>query len=864
MKNKLLTRSLGIGALFFVSVLSAQDTETIIRDYIAKEASFKEASNNLDFKILNENNSQSLKSNIVDIQQYYNGLPIYKALGKVVIQSGKVLTLQNNFEKKTYASDYKNKHSVLGAFRSMMDNLGLASESYQLVDASDAKETQGIKNVFNETYYAFNENDKLVPAQLFFVDDSANNAFWSVLVNLENNQIIEKYNMVISCSFDHDHAGDFTDGNIADFNNSSLSELKVKALGFSKAEVGDASYNVFKLPIEAPTFGAREIVSNPWDLSASPLGWHSTTNKNYTNTQGNNVHAYFDNVGNNSSNPADDVDGGANRIFDFPYTQGLTVSAYDNKQSSITNLFYMNNMMHDIFYKFGFTESARNYQVDNFGKGGLGNDPVKAEAFDGSGYNNANFNPGRDGFSTGSRMQMYLWNVGQVGVKQKLYYNSPQDAVTRPGVNAGRAVFGKQVLAVPITGDVVVASDITGCSKITNDLKGKIGLVSHVNTCNYITKVKNLQDAGATGVIIYRTDVGTPVDMGDASQGTSGVLIPSIMIGKSEGDYLLDQVKNGVVVNVSLKDLAYGYRNSSFDNAVIAHEYGHGISNRMTGQGFGCLSNQEQMGEGWSDFFGLMVTNRPGFTSTTARGMGTYSNGQGTTGQGIRTYRYTTDMSANPFTYASTNSTGGQAHAVGQIWATMLWDLHWKMAEKYGYNYDVTADPNSGSAKALQLVMDGLKLQPCNPDFVSGRNAILQADALKGGVDECLIWEVFAKRGLGLTASSGSPSNISDQVENFDLPEKCKLAINEVSKDKAYNVYPNPAKGEFFIKGKPTLSLDKVKVEILDVSGKLVKSFERNKNAIDAISTRGMAKGVYIISITEGGKPIQADKLIVE
>jgi hypothetical protein len=52
----------------------------------------------------------------------------------------------------------------------------------------------------------------------------------------------------------------------------------------------------------------------------------------------------------------------------------------------------MNNKMHDIFYKFGFTESARNYQTNNFGRGGMQGDAVRAEAFDGSGLNNANFN----------------------------------------------------------------------------------------------------------------------------------------------------------------------------------------------------------------------------------------------------------------------------------------------------------------------------------------------------------------------------------------------------------------------------------------------------------------------------------------
>ena len=67
-----------------------------------------------------------------------------------------------------------------------------------------------------------------------------------------------------------------------------------------------------------------------------------------------------------------------------------------------------------------------------------------------------------------------------------------------------------------------------------------------------------------------------------------------------------------------------------FDNAVIAHEYAHGISNRFTGgpANTSCLNNAEQMGEGWSDFYGLMMTIKPGDVATTSRGIGTYLFGQ--------------------------------------------------------------------------------------------------------------------------------------------------------------------------------------------------------------------------------------------
>lgn len=870
MKNKLLTRSLGIGALFFVSVLSAQDTETIIRDYIAKESSFKKTDNNFYFKVLTENNSSSLSASIVDVQESYNSIPIYKSLAKAVIRDGQIVFFDNNFQKNN-KKPLAPKIDKSIAFSKALNVLGIRDFGFKLMSETEEMVNLPDNKVANMRFY-FEKDNNLIPAQLFFVNNSKENYSFSFVVSLLDGSVLEKNNMIIECAFDMNHLEneDTSQHFLSHINNKSDHH----AIPSVTKAVTNATYNVFPFPVEAPTFGNRFLVTNPWDLASSPEGWHSNGTKSFTNTYGNNVLAYVDNDATNQEGFSPESSASGSLMFDFPYQESPDLSAYNNKSSAVTNLFYANNMIHDIFYKFGFVESSRNFQTNNFGNGGFGFDAVRAEAFDGSGYNNANFSSGYEISSSqiqAPRMQMFLWN-NRVVFKQRLFYTNP-DLLSRAPVNTGIVSFanngapgyyvGKYLMENGVTGDVVSLTDPSMCTaQALGSLLGKIPLVS-MTGCTYDVKIKNAQNAGAVGVIVHRT-TNSVSDINLSAALSSNINIPTITLPLNEGNFIKNKVTNGEVVNVNLKDPAVGYKNSSFDNGVMIHEYGHGISNRLTGKGYNCLTNLEQMGEGWSDFFALMLTNIPSYTATKGRGIGTYAFGQDPQDLGIRTYRYTTDMSANPFTYASTNSTGGQPHAVGQIWATMLWDLHWKMAEKYGYNYDVTADPNSGSAKALQLVVDGLKLQPCNPDFVSGRNAILQADALKGGVDECLIWEVFAKRGLGLTASSGSPSNISDQVENFELPEKCKLAINEVSKDKAYNVYPNPAKGEFFIKGKPTLSLDKVKVEILDVSGKLVKSFERNKNAIDAISTRGMAKGVYIISITEGGKLIQADKLIVE
>jgi hypothetical protein len=76
----------------------------------------------------------------------------------------------------------------------------------------------------------------------------------------------------------------------------------------------------------------------------------------------------------------------------------------------VANLFYFCNIMHDFVYRLGFTETAGNFQINNFGRGGAGNDPVNAEAQDGSGTNNANFATPPDGVRP--RMQMFLFTRG--------------------------------------------------------------------------------------------------------------------------------------------------------------------------------------------------------------------------------------------------------------------------------------------------------------------------------------------------------------------------------------------------------------------------------------------------------------------
>lgn len=471
--------------------------------------------------------------------------------------------------------------------------------------------------------YFADANDRLRLAWRVEIYERSAQHYWLSFVDAASGEVIEQRDQVVHDRWDKAHEGDGTARQHA--------PAPARVERPVRASTDDGSgYRVFEVPKGNPDDGPRTLVGEPAHAPASPFGWHDTDGvegAEFTITRGNNVHAYQDRNASNSSS-GDEPDGGPELAFDFPLDPGDDPVEYVD--AAVTNLFYWNNLHHDLSYVRGFDEAAGNFQVSNYGNGGAGNDPVRAEAQDGEGVNNANFMTPSDG--SAPRMQMFTWDL------------------TTPG------------------------------------------------------------------------------------------------------------------------------RDGDLDAGIILHEYAHGISNRQTGgpsQAF-CLSNAEQAGEGWSDWHTLVYTAKSGQSAATNRGVGTYVLGEAADGAGIRAYPYNTDMNTDPRTYADTQG-ASVPHGVGSIWTAMLWEVYWNLVDEYGFNPDFYADwDQGGNLLAMQLVNDGLKLQPCSPGFVDARDAILAADqALTGGANQCLIWEGFAKRGLGFSASQGSSDSNSDNSEAFDMPAAC-------------------------------------------------------------------------------------------
>jgi hypothetical protein len=352
---------------------------------------------------------------------------------------------------------------------------------------------------------------------------------------------------------------------------------------------------------EAPDKGARQLLSFVGDTTINTTaGWMGTS----TVTTGNNVEAYLDTNADNApdaNNTAGLSNGHASsstQNFTFPFD--TTVDPRTQQAAVVTNLFYFNNIMHDFSYRLGFTESARNFQTNNYGRGGTGNDSVRAEAQDGSGTNNANFATPPDGQRP--RMQQYLFTAA-----------NPD-------------------------------------------------------------------------------------------------------------------------------------RDSSMDGDVVFHEYGHGISNRLIGNGSTALSGTQSgaMGEGWSDYWATTINNDGA--------VGEYSTANP---NGIRRAAYTVPANTVHDSYADVCAGGCQVHRDGEVWAATLWDLRTQL----------------GATITDNIVLNGMKFTPTRPSFLNARDGVLQADQnLNGGANRCAIWTVFARHGMGVSAVGNDGTT---HTAATDMPTDC-------------------------------------------------------------------------------------------
>jgi hypothetical protein len=645
--------------------------------------------------------------------------------------------------------------SVLGAAQSAEGGY----ETFALAGSAPAGLAGGTP--IRERKVLFHLPDRLEPA--YYVEVIADTQAVAYVVSANDGSLLFRHNLMANDAFSYRVWADAT----------TIKAPLDGPQGNSNTPHPTGVPNNLNPPVLAPTLTTLQngpiSTNDPW----LPPG--------ATVTNGNNVDAYVD------LSAPDGLSAGDFRAsttsantFDRTYNTNLAPgSSNTQQQAAITQLFYDDNFFHDWYYDAGFNEASGNAQTSNYGRGGLENDNLHAEAQDYSGTNNANMTTPADG--SHPKMQMYVFNNNGVQVQ----LNSPGSIAGNriaSGASWGPAIFN-------LTGNVVLANDGTaaptdGCQPITNNLSGKIALIDR-GTCTFVSKIQNAQNAGAVGVIIVNNSAPGVITMGCTAGCTT--TIPAVMVSLSDGIDIKDALLSGPVSATLLAQAGLS-RDGTIDNQIVAHEWGHYISNRLIGNASGLTNNQGQgMGEGWGDFHAMLLTVKPEDASAPAGAnfAGTYALASYALSNsaipdnayyfGIRRYPYSTDMTKNPLTFqhiqngtalpvgppvafGADGSNNAEVHNTGEVWCAMLWECYASLLRDTGrLTFDQARD------RMRNYLVAGYKLTPNAPTFLNARDAILAAAQAGDPTDYTLFCAAFAKRGAGQGAVA-PPSGSTDNV----------------------------------------------------------------------------------------------------
>jgi hypothetical protein len=224
-------------------------------------------------------------------------------------------------------------------------------------------------------------------------------------------------------------------------------------------------------------------------------------------------------------------------------------------------------------------------------------------------------------------------------------------------------------------------------------------------------------------------------------------------------------------------------RDSSIDYGIVAHEWGHYISNRLINNSNGLNNNQGgSMGEGWGDFNALVTAVRVGDDLDGAYTVGAWACYKFWNTSfldnyyfAIRRYPNSTRADRFPLTFkdigpglsfpagvprnTNVGGSGAEVHNSGEVWCTMLWEVAVSLMKTYGVE--------DGRTRMMQYVCDGMKNTPSSPTFGQARDGVVTAANASNPADVPLVWQAFADRGIG----EGSVSPASNSFNHAGISE---------------------------------------------------------------------------------------------
>lgn len=375
-----------ITILFFslFSVLSfSQETTTKIQNYLNqnKEKFNLKSQDIADWFIESDGNSESTGINNYFIKQRYQGIEIYNAVSNVWIKNGEVINVMNRFYPNI-AQSINTTTPTLGVMQALdkaflhVQNNNVQSQiisqksnfEYLLSNGNLSEDAIKAELIFQPT----NNNLKLAWQFTFYTQDYKH--LWEIAVDATNGTILNKHDMVISCNFDSKCNHNHINKTKINFSNAIFNSKNL----FAPLQVQGGSYRVIPYNYESPNHTTRQLISNPENAAASPKGWHNTNTLTgttasliYTYLRGNNAWARADYTNSNPTSHSTTTTANgysptnASYLYDYNYP-GTSVAAQSYIDAASTNLFYMNNICHDIWYHYGFNEANGNFQRTNY------------------------------------------------------------------------------------------------------------------------------------------------------------------------------------------------------------------------------------------------------------------------------------------------------------------------------------------------------------------------------------------------------------------------------------------------------------------------------------------------------------------
>ncbi|WP_394829459.1 M36 family metallopeptidase [Pendulispora albinea] len=547
---------------------------------------------------------------------------------------------------------------------------------------------------------------------------------------------------------------------------------------------------------------------------------------NDTVTFGNNARAYSDRSdqhkkddAGNSVDSGDGYDEGIDlraevtspRTFDRTYDITQAPNASDDQiKAAVTQLFYVNNWLHDYWYDSGFDERSGNAQLSNYGRGGVEGDPLRVEAQDGADYgeaNNANMITYADG--TSPRMQMYVW-TGLPNRRLELVPDTQPP--TRLDDWLGAPAYGPQTF--DDVQELVLAADgvaptTDACEPITNDVAHKFVVIerSAKAGCTFYLRTSNAQAANAAGVIIINNNpAGSHEFVNPAKPDVEpNIHIPVLTTTSEDGAKLKSAMAaSATPLRARMFRGVETPVDGTIDNTIVAHEWGHYLHHRLvacSGRSWPAdprisVGSCSGMSEGWADFNALFMVVREGDAiEGSAYPLGQYANVGASPNAayfGTRRAPYSTDTAKNPFTFGHVAQgapapqgaplePGGsfmqEAHNIGEIWAQILFEGYVNL-QKAGQKANPPRSFQEVKRRMANYLVAGMKAAPVDPTFTEQRDAILAGVWATGNQDDFeALAQGFAKRGLGVGAVAPPASSVTMAETRESFANKGELVF---------------------------------------------------------------------------------------